>query len=196
MIQAILDRRSVRQYADRPVPPELVTQVLQAGILAPSAGNRQPWKFVVVTGRSKADALAAMERGLQRELDDPLLGDSAQTVAGARHTLSIMRQAPVLIFVAEPTAAPLTQPLDPAQRVRDVCNAQSLGAAVENMTLQATDLGLGSLWIGHTFWAQRELQEWLALPGQLYAVLALGWPVKTSPPRPRKAFADVVEYRD
>ena len=66
MIQAILDRRSVRQYADRPVPPELVTQVLQAGILAPSAGNRQPWKFVVVTGHSKADALAAMERGLQR----------------------------------------------------------------------------------------------------------------------------------
>ena len=69
MIPAIEDRRSVRQYADRPVPRELVEQVLRAGILAPSAGNRQPWKFVVLGDSAKAAALDAMEQGLQQELD-------------------------------------------------------------------------------------------------------------------------------
>lgn len=196
MISAIEDRRSVRQYADRPVPRELVRQVLQAGILAPSAGNRQPWKFLVLGEKAKTELLAAMQRGLQQELDDPMLGDSAQTVQNARHTLSIMQAASVLVLIHYPAGRPLTEPLDAAGRVREICDMQSIGAAIENMALQATALGLGSLWIGHIFWAHRALQAWLGRPGELCAVLALGWPAKNSPPRPRKAFEDVVEWLD
>lgn len=194
MIPAIEARRSVRKYTDRPVPRELIEQVLRAGTLAPSAGNRQPWKFIVLGPAAKAGALAAMDRGLQQELDDPLLGDSAQTVENARHTLSIMQQAPVLVCVVHTQAAPLTAPQDPAARVREICNMQSIGAAVENMALEATALGLGSLWIGHTYWAHRALNAWLNGSGELCAVLALGWPVKQSPPRPRKPFDEVVEW--
>lgn len=196
MIHAIEARRSVRQYTDRPVPRELVEQVLQAGILAPSAGNRQPWQFVVITGSSKADMLQAMEQGLQQELDDPMLGDSAKTVQGARHTLSIMQQAPVLILVVYRDGLPLTAGLDAAGRVREICDMQSIGAAIENMALEATALGLGSLWIGHTFWAHRALQAWRGGAGEHCAVLALGWPVKNSPPRPRKPFDEKVEWLD
>ena len=196
MIPAIEDRRSVRQYADRPVPRELVEQVLRAGILAPSAGNRQPWKFIVPGEAAKAAALDAMEQGLRQELDDPMLGDSAKTVSNAYHTLSIMRAAPVLVFVVHTHSRPLTQPLDAAGRVAEICNMQSIGAAIQNMCLEATAQGLGSLWIGHTFWAHRALNQWLNESGELCAVLALGWPVKTSAPRPRKAFDEVVEWRD
>ena len=196
MISAVEKRRSVRQYTDQPVPRELVEQVLRAGILAPSAGNRQPWQFVVLGERSKAEALDAMERGLQQELTDPLLGPNEKTVNGARHTLSIMREAPVLIFVVNTAGQPLTDLLDPAGRVAELCNMQSIGAAIQNMCLEATELGLGSLWIGHTYWAHRALAEWRNAPGELCAVLALGWPTKESAPRPRKAFDEVVEWRD
>jgi len=196
MISALENRRSVRHYEDRPVPRELVQQVLQAGILAPSAGNRQPWKFLVLGEAAKAEALAAMEQGLQQELDDPMLGDSTKTVQNAHHTLTIMRQAPVLVFIHSPAGRPLTEPLDAAGRVREICDMQSIGAAIENMALQATELGLGSLWIGHTFWAHRALQAWLDRPGELCAVLALGWPAKVSPPRPRRTFDETVEWLD
>ena len=56
-MQAILTRRSIRRYTDQPVPPDLVTAVLRAGMQAPSAGNQQPWHFVVITDRKTRDAI-------------------------------------------------------------------------------------------------------------------------------------------
>ena len=58
--QAILTRRSIRAYTDQPVAPELITQLLAAAMAAPSAGNQQPWQFVVITERGLLDALADM----------------------------------------------------------------------------------------------------------------------------------------
>lgn len=49
VLEAIKTRRSIRKFEDTPVPPEALKQVLEAGRIAPSAGNRQPWKFLVVT---------------------------------------------------------------------------------------------------------------------------------------------------
>lgn len=59
-IEAILTRRSVRTYADRPVPDHLVTEILRAAMAAPSARNEQPWEFVVVRERSALDQMAAV----------------------------------------------------------------------------------------------------------------------------------------
>jgi len=54
-MEAILSRRSIRQYTARPVPDEVVTALLRAAMSAPSAGNAQPWQFVVVTDRGILD---------------------------------------------------------------------------------------------------------------------------------------------
>ena len=62
-----------------------------------------------------------------------------------------MKDAPIIIFITNPLASPMDQPLAIDERVSEVCNAQSVGAAIENMTLAATELGLGSLWICNTF---------------------------------------------
>jgi nitroreductase len=56
-IQAILTRRSIRQYTQAPVPTELVETLLRAASSAPSAGNRQPWQFAVIRDRAKLDAI-------------------------------------------------------------------------------------------------------------------------------------------
>jgi nitroreductase len=67
----IMTRRSIRQYTDRPVPEELVTQLLRAAMAAPSAKNQQPWHFVVVRDRELLEAIAqstpysGMTRGAQ-----------------------------------------------------------------------------------------------------------------------------------
>ena len=60
MNESIENRRSIRKYQDAPVSRALLEQILRAGNLAPSAKNRQPWRFVVATGRGKAEAVAAM----------------------------------------------------------------------------------------------------------------------------------------
>ena len=56
--EAILTRRSVRAYTKQAVPDTLIRDLLVAGVSAPSAGNQQPWHFVVVTDRERLDALA------------------------------------------------------------------------------------------------------------------------------------------
>jgi nitroreductase len=56
-LEAILTRRSVRKYADKPVPDEIVKQLLQAAMAAPSAANEQPWQFIVVREHKTLDQI-------------------------------------------------------------------------------------------------------------------------------------------
>ena len=107
----------------------------------------------------------------------------------------IMKEAPVIIFITDPLASPMDQPLAIDERVSEICNAQSMGAAIENMTLPATELGLGSLWICNTFFAQEELNHWLNADGQLYAALAVGYADEAPAPRPRRKAELTVEWR-
>lgn len=172
MIEAMEQRRSIRAYEDRPVSRELLEEILRAGTLAPSSKNRQPWRFVVVTGQAKAEMLAVMKAGLERE-----------------------KTAPAVIFVVNALGLDLYASLTPEERIFELCNVQSIGAAVENMSLAAVELGLGSLWICDVFFAYQELTEWLNAKGGLLAALAVGYAAEDPPPRPRKPVETVTEWR-
>ena len=194
MIEAVKNRRSIRKYKNKAVDKEKIECVLQAGMLAPSSKNRQPWKFVVATESAKEKACHAMEEGIRREKEEPFIPDSSPYINGAEHTLRIMQQAPVLIFIVNTLAASFNEELSMDERVSEICNAQSIGAAIENMTLEATAQGLGSLWICDSFFAQKELSDWAG--GELYAVLAVGYADETPAARPRKKAEDVIEWRE
>lgn len=194
MQEVIKNRRSIRKYKNTPIPKEQVREILQAGMLAPSSKNRQPWRFIVVTGASKEKSCNVMEKGILREKISPFIPDSSPYITGAEHTLQIMRQAPVIIFIVNEIAASFDKTPTMDERVSEICNAQSIGAAIENMTLTATELGLGSLWICDTFFAQKELSEWLN--GEPYAALAIGYAAEKTCPRPRKKPENVIEWRE
>ena len=101
--------------------------------------------------------------GIEPESGDVILSQMREQAQIAIDT------ADVIIFITDPLASPMDQPLAIDERVSEICNAQSMGAAIENMTLAATELGLGSLWICNTFFAQEELNHWLNADGHLYA---------------------------
>lgn len=194
MLDAIAARRSIRKFKTTPVAHEIIEEILRAGSLAPSSKNRQPWKFIVTTGQAKEEVLAVMERGLEREAQQPLLPESAVYIGGAHNTLNIMRQAPAVIFVINTRGLDLLTPQNAENRVFEICNAQSIGAAVENMSLAAVEAGLGSLWICDTYFAQQELCTWLG--GELAAAFALGYADEEPAPRPRKSWSETVEWRE
>ena len=194
MLNAIAERRSIRRYKNKAVPRELLEKIVLAGTLAPSSKNRQPWRFIVTAGKAKAEALEAMRKGLEREESAPLLPDSAHYLPGARHTLDIMEQAYAVIFALDPMGSDIREPLSAEGRVYEICNAQSLGAAMENMSLQAAELGLGSLWICDTYFAYSELNEFFG--GEIRAALAVGYADEAPPARPRKPFEEAIEWRE
>jgi len=195
MLSAIINRRSIRRYKNVDVPKHLIEEILRAGILAPSSKNRQPWKFIVTAGNTKNDMLAAMRKGLNQEKECPLLPESVPYLSGAEYTLKIMEQAPVIIFVVNSLGKDIQSSLTSEERIYEICNAQSIGAAIENMTLTATEIGLGSLWICDTYFAYKELKDWLNVEGELFAAMAVGYADENPLARPRKKLEDVVEWR-
>lgn len=196
MLSAIENRRSIRKYKSREVPKELIEEIIRAGMLAPSSKNRQPWKFIVATGDAKQEGLEAMRKGLEREKEKPLLPGSARFIGGAEYTLGIMSEAPAVIYIVNPMGTDVELAVSAETYIFELCNAQSIGAAIENMTLAATELGLGSLWICDTYFAYRELCDWLQEDGTLAAALAIGYGDEMPAARPRKKFEDVVLWRE
>lgn len=72
VFEAIYSRRSIRKYEDKPVSEELVKEMLGAAMMAPSAGNAQPWQFVVVDDREKLDAVPDINQYAAMSKNAPL----------------------------------------------------------------------------------------------------------------------------
>jgi nitroreductase len=74
-IDIIYKRRSIRRYEKRPVAPELIEELLRAAMSAPSAGNEQPWQFVVITRRDILDRVPEIHpyAGMTREAQAAIL---------------------------------------------------------------------------------------------------------------------------
>lgn len=196
-IKEIALRKSVRRFEAKDVPPETLTALLCAARAAPSGKNKQPWRFLVYRGRAKAALLCAMEAGLERERDGPsFLPASRGYLADAWRSLSILRQAPVLVLVIDPYAASPFVPLaDADARFGELVDTLSLGAAIQNLLLEATAQGLGAVWIANTCFAYNELTAVMETEGRLVSAVALGYPAEQPPARPRKPLSALVEYR-
>lgn len=153
-------QRAVRAFADRAVPEEAVTRVLEAAIRAPSSQNAQPWRFVVVRDQAQKDALSEVyERCYQG-----VYGAGAPARAAGRQPWS---EVPVLIAVCVEA---------PSGRTSMMTGA-SVYPAVQNLMLAARALGLGSVLT--TLW-RRENEAIRAILGipegwEIAAICPLGY---------------------
>lgn len=193
---SISKRRSIRKYKNQSISHETIEKIIEAGIDAPSSKNRQPWNFIVVTEKEKESMLKAMIKGIQNEIDNNgLLPESRQHIAGANYTVEIMKQAPITIFILNKLGKSPLENLSAEERFYEMANIQSIGAAIQNMSLAAVELGLGSLWICDVYFAYHELCEWLDTNSQLVAAISLGYPDEQPAKRPRLKLNDVTEWR-
>ncbi|MBO6182465.1 MAG: nitroreductase family protein [Acidaminococcaceae bacterium] len=201
-LQAIKDRRSIRKFKPDAISEMDLHTILEAGIAAPSSKNRQPWHFTVVRGDAKEELAQVMERGLNLEIKahKPFLPDSMKFINGAFTSVNVMREAPVVVLVSNDLGrcTDFASNLSVDERVAELCNVQSVAAAVENMLLAAQELGIGSLWICDIFFAYPELSEWMEKKnlshGMLVAALAFGYGDEAPKARTRKSLHDVVTF--
>ena len=90
-VQAIYNRRSIRRFQEKSVPEDVLEELLNAGRAAPSAKNRQPWKYIVFGGAQKQELLKVMEAGiLNTNAKSPFLPvDNDEHITELCDTLSI-----------------------------------------------------------------------------------------------------------
>jgi len=182
-LDAIYGRRSIRRFQDRPVPRELIEQVLAATVQAPSGKNRQPWRFVVVQGAERrAEMVRIMREGIEAaRAEGAPLGSS-------EHTAATMEQAPVTVFVFNGECVNYDE-MDWSG-----ADVQSIGGAVQTMCLASTALGLGSLWICDVFYAVEALTAWLGRQDCMICAVSLGYADETPEPRPRRPWQEVTTW--
>lgn len=168
VLTAVKGRRSIRAFEHDDVSSEIVEKLLDAARCAPSAGNIQPWEFIVIRKPEIKKALA------EAALDQ-----------------TFIEEAPVVIVVC-------TNENRSSQgygiRGKTLYCIQDTAAAIQNLHLVAYSLGLGTCWIGA--FREEKAREILKIPQGIrpVAIIPVGYPAETPPPRNRRPMSQMVHY--
>jgi nitroreductase len=163
---AISERRSIRAFTDREITDEKAKLLVEAACMAPSAGNLQPWEFVVVR--------------------DPRI---KRKLVNAAHGQTFIFTAPVVFVVC---VISKRSALRYGKRGRELYCLQDTAAAIQNLLLTAKANGLGSCWIGA--FDERRAGEALDLPKDVrpIAIVPVGYPAECPSMRPRRPIGQVL----
>lgn len=173
-------RRSLRRYLDQPVPQDKIVKLLEAAIWAPSAHNRQPWRFVIMQDASTKQRLAgAMGARLRRDLQADGL-PSELIEADARRSYERITGAPVLILLCMSMRdMDVYGDAQRNQHERSMAQ-QSVAMAGQNILLMADSLGLGACWMCAPLFCGELVAQTLELPldWQPQGLITLGYPAQ------------------
>ena len=197
VLNAIRARRSIRRYTDRPVDRTLIELVLEVATHAPSAHNRQPWRFAVVTSLQAKEKLASAlgERWRADRLAD---GDAPDVVeADIARSHARITCAPV-VFLACLTMADMDGYSDTRRKSAErIMAVQSVAAAIQNLLLAAHAEGLGVCWMCAPLFAPEAARVALDLPDdwEPQALVTLGYPAEEAKPKVIERLSSRVVYR-
>jgi F420 biosynthesis protein FbiB-like protein len=180
LIELIQTRRSIRRYTAEAVPAELIERLLTAATWAPSAHNRQPWRFAILAeDATKARLAAAMGARLRQDLAADGL-DSAAIERDAGRAYARISGAPLLILLCL-TLADMDDYPDARRRGHEMTMAvQSAAMAGQNLLLAAHALGLGACWLCAPLFCPDVVAATLALPPdwQPQGLITAGYPAE------------------
>lgn len=181
VLEALHTRRSLRRYSDAPVPDEMLTTILDAAIRAPSAHNRQPWRFAVIrTQAIKVKLAAAMGARLRHDLQvDGVPPHIIEADAGRSYDR--ITSAPVLIALCLSMQDMDRYPDERRSKNEYLMAVQSTAMAGQNLLLAAHAYGLGACWMCAPLFCPDVVQACLSLPDdwEPQGLITLGFPAQT-----------------
>ena len=197
---AIYTQRAIRYWQDKPVPRELLEQVVEAASKAPSGSNTQPWIFVVVDDEAKRRSIGDAMRGFF-EAAEPLRqmveqGEQSEDktqrlmLRGAKAFFSQLEHAPALIVPC------LYQLSSPTPDPTSLLAGSSIYMAVQNLLLSARALGLGTVMTTAHAMIEPDLRKTLELPSDAVpvALIPIGYPDAKFGPTKRKAVKEILHW--
>jgi nitroreductase len=199
LTQAIQKRCSIRRFKDKPVEKEKIMKILEAGQRAPSWGNTQPWRFIVITDKAKMAEVAQAAGGQPQAAGAPVLIVCCATIddfTKKGHGDALSSLIPVGAMTEELKNIVLQSDVFAPYLRGDAYMAikagEQLMIAVAYMTLEIVNQGLGAVWVGAI--TPKEIQKALNLPDNIFvhSLLPVGYPDEDPKPRPRKDINKIV----
>jgi nitroreductase len=196
LFEIMATTRSMRRLKPDPVPDELIRKILEAGTFAPSGGNMQRWRFLVIKDPKVKQIIGTFYKRAWDEVVAPRYGAGApapgttperfkRMLDAAQYLADHIHEAPVWIV-------PCLEGANPTRTA-----GSSIYPAVQNMLLAARALGLGATLTTLYLNFEREVDTALGLPADMhtYAILPIGYPMGRFGPVRRVPLVDVV-YED
>ena len=168
VLEAVKGRRSIRVFKNQDVPTEIVEKLIDAARWAPSAGNIQPWEFIIVR-----------KPEIKRRLVEAALDQV------------FIEEAPVVIVVC---ANEVRSSQGYGVRGETLYCLQDTAAAVQNIHLTAYSFGLGTCWVGA--FREEEARRILMIPHGIrpVAIIPIGYPAEAPIARSRRPLSQIVHY--
>jgi nitroreductase len=194
-LRTIEQRHSIRSFTEREVSEEIISLLLQAANEAPSAHNQQPWRFIVIKNKKKQDLahLVTSSAGNFPKPASALLRMAARSIVSApvviaaANTGELIEHGTHLFKIEKEMAKDFFRTME----------IQSSAAAVENLLLAATSLGLATVWLGILFLMKDDLLQFLGEPkGEFMAVVPVGYAAKPSGGPQKKPLEMKIRYLD
>ncbi len=166
LLDLFRNRRSIRKYRPVDVPYDILIEAIEAGRWAPSSGNLQNWRFIIVKNREKI-----------------------KKIAEACNYQGFVAEAPALIVVCSNTDEVVSY----YGKRGKFYAIQNVAAAIENILLYLSAKGLGSCWIGA--FDEKKIKEILEVPEgvEIHAVITVGYPDE-EPKSNRKPLREIVFF--
>lgn len=189
-------RRSVRRFLPQPIPAEVLERVLETATWAPSAHNRQPWRFAVLESRPARMRLAeAMGADFRRDL--ALSGlDPDEVDRQVERSRCRIIEAPAAVLLCMDPSEMDVYPDEKRRQAENLMGVQSTALAGGVLLLAAHAEGLGGVWMCAPLFAPQTARAALDLPRQWepQGLLLLGYPAKTPAARPRRPLSEVAHF--
>jgi len=188
-------RRSIRRFKPDPVPDYVLKEILQTATFAPSAHNRQPWRFVVIKDPAIKKHLSdAMAEEFERDLEKDKLAASEieKRVTKSRERIT---KAPVVIILCVDMSEMDNYPDERRKKAEYMIATQSATNAGMQLLLAAHAEGLGGVWVCSPMFAQETVQSALNISEtwEPQAMFLLGYPADIPELRARKPIEDIVK---
>jgi nitroreductase len=194
-LRTIAQRHSTRVFSSRPISSEDIKLVLNAANQAPSAHNQQSWRFIVLQGEKK-NGLATLIT--EHAADFPkasavLLRMAARTIFSAPAVIAIantgelIKHGKKLFQIANDLS-------DDFFRTMEI---QSSSAAVQNLLLAATSLGLATVWLGIMYLIKAEILRYLNVPGgEFMAIIPIGYPERPGQSPKKLPLETIIKFEE
>jgi nitroreductase len=190
---SIKNRHSIRVFTDKPVSDDDLQTILRAANQAPSAHNQQSWRFVILRNEKKND-LADFVSSKAANFPKPssiLLRMASRSIFGAPIVIAVANSGELIkrgteLFKVDKKAA---------YDFFRIMEIQSSAAAVQNLLIAATSIGLATVWLGILVLIKNDVLRFIGEPeGEFMAVIPVGHSAKTGLGPDKKPLEAVVRY--
>lgn len=203
--EAMRERRSVRRFKPDAVPHDVVTSLIEAAITAPSASNKQPWRFLVVEDRARIERMATAVRKATALVSSHVPEASQPSFRAYGDYFTRFEDAPAVIVPIHRAMSVLSNLVDGAlddetrkaiRRMEEQSGLVGTSLAVMNLLLMAHALGLGASGMTGPLVAEPALRSILEIPDGwgIVALVPIGWPAEDPSPTDRKPVDTVVRW--